>query len=44
MVYNPAETRLMQVARAQGAQVRNGLGMLHAQAEAAWQLWTAANG
>ena len=40
LVYNPAETRFLQLAKAQGAATRNGLGMLHAQAEAAWSIWT----
>lgn len=39
MVYNPAETLLMRTAAAHGAHTRNGLGMLHAQADAAWNLW-----
>ncbi|MEM7571596.1 MAG: shikimate dehydrogenase [Bacteroidota bacterium] len=40
LIYNPAETRFLQLAAAQGAATRNGLGMLHAQAEAAWSIWT----
>lgn len=39
LVYNPAETLLLQRARAQGATVKNGLEMLHLQAEAAWAVW-----
>jgi shikimate dehydrogenase len=39
LIYNPAETRLLAAARHAGAQTRNGLGMLRAQAEAAWQIW-----
>lgn len=40
LIYNPAETRLMTMARAQGARVENGLMMLvHQGAEAFW-LWT----
>ncbi|WP_116124595.1 shikimate dehydrogenase family protein [Lewinella sp. IMCC34183] len=39
LVYNPAETRFMQLARGAGAGAANGLGMLHLQAEAAWAIW-----
>ncbi len=39
LVYNPAETLLLQRAKAQGATVKNGLEMLHLQAEAAWAVW-----
>lgn len=39
LIYNPAETLLLQRARAQGCNVKNGLEMLHLQAEAAWEIW-----
>ena len=39
LVYNPAETAFMQRAKAQGAQVKNGLEMLHLQAEKSWEIW-----
>ncbi|MFN0014256.1 MAG: shikimate dehydrogenase family protein [Saprospiraceae bacterium] len=39
LVYNPAETLLLQRARARGASVKNGLEMLQLQAEAAWDIW-----
>jgi shikimate dehydrogenase len=39
LVYNPTETAFMQRASAQGAPTLNGLPMLHAQAEAAWDIW-----
>ena len=39
LVYNPDETRFMALGKAQGAQVKNGLEMLHLQAEAAWEMW-----
>ena len=39
LVYNPAETAFMQQAKAQGAQVKNGLEMLHLQAEKSWEIW-----
>lgn len=40
LVYNPAETRFMQQARAAGRQTSNGLGMLLRQGALAFQLWT----
>ncbi len=39
MVYNPEVTRFLQTGAKQGAKVRNGLGMLHTQAELAWKIW-----
>ena len=39
LVYNPAETLLLQRAKKQGCAVKNGLEMLYLQAEAAWQIW-----
>lgn len=39
LVYNPAETLLLRCAKARGALVKNGLEMLHLQAEAAWRIW-----
>lgn len=39
LVYNPSHTRLMQLAASRGASVRNGLEMLHLQAEKAWEIW-----
>lgn len=39
IVYNPAETAFMRAAAARGAGTANGLGMLHGQAEAAWEIW-----
>lgn len=38
-IYNPADTKFMQLSAAQGAQVINGLEMLYKQAEAAWNIW-----
>jgi len=40
MVYNPEVTLLMKEGMKRGANVRNGLGMLHRQAELAWKIWT----
>lgn len=39
LVYNPAETVLLRRAGTTGASVKNGLEMLHLQAEAAWNIW-----
>ncbi|MGM5630251.1 shikimate dehydrogenase [Apibacter raozihei] len=39
LIYNPEETRLLTAARNKGAQIKNGLEMLHLQAEAAWDIW-----
>jgi len=43
LVYNPEETAFMKLARKQGAQVKNGLEMLHLQAEKSWEFWTMSN-
>lgn len=40
LVYNPLETRFMQLGRERGTTVKNGLEMLHRQAIAAWEFWT----
>lgn len=39
LVYNPLDTRFMQLGREHGATVKNGLEMLHLQAIAAWEMW-----
>jgi shikimate dehydrogenase len=39
LVYNPEETLFLKQAKAQAAKCCNGLAMLHAQAEAAWEIW-----
>lgn len=39
LVYNPAETKFMQLGRAQGAATQNGLRMLQLQADKAWEIW-----
>lgn len=41
LVYNPLDTRFMQLGREHGATVKNGLEMLHLQAIAAWEMWNA---
>jgi len=43
LLYNPAETLFMQNGAAQGAQVINGLEMLHLQAEKSWEIWNQGN-
>ncbi len=39
LVYNPEETKFLTLGRQQGATVKNGMEMLHLQAEAAWVIW-----
>jgi shikimate dehydrogenase len=39
MVYNPATTRFLEKGSDQGATIKNGLEMLHLQAEKAWEIW-----
>ena len=39
LVYNPEKTLFLQRGEAQGAQIKNGLEMLHRQAEASWDFW-----
>lgn len=39
LVYNPSTTRFMSFGLERGANVKNGLEMLHLQAEKAWEIW-----
>lgn len=39
LIYLPAETLFLQKTAQQGAKTKNGLEMLHLQAEAAWRIW-----
>lgn len=39
LVYNPTTTKFMEQASRAGAQVSNGLAMLHLQADKAWEIW-----
>ena len=39
LVYNPEKTVLLSKAEQKGAAIKNGLEMLHLQAEKAWQIW-----
>ena len=40
LIYNPAETVLLNEAERQGAQALNGADMLRLQAEKAWEIWS----
>lgn len=39
LIYNPSESLFLKKGREQGAQTENGLLMLQAQAEKAWEIW-----
>ena len=39
LVYNPTETRFLQLGAQHGATTQNGLAMLHSQADAALEIW-----
>ncbi|WP_276360262.1 shikimate dehydrogenase [Daejeonella sp. H1SJ63] len=39
LVYNPAETEFLKRGKAQGAACKNGMEMLHLQAEKSWEIW-----
>jgi shikimate dehydrogenase len=39
LVYNPEETKFLSLGKERGATVKNGLEMLHLQAEASWRIW-----
>lgn len=39
LIYNPEETKWMHLAAQKGAATKNGLEMLHLQAEKAWSIW-----
>ncbi|MBX2967666.1 MAG: shikimate dehydrogenase [Cyclobacteriaceae bacterium] len=39
LIYNPARTMFLQKAEMRGAMIKNGLEMLHVQAEKSWQIW-----
>jgi len=43
MIYNPEITRFMAAGLSKGAKIRNGLGMLHKQADLAWLIWQGNN-
>jgi shikimate dehydrogenase len=39
LIYNPEETAFLQKAKAQGATIKNGMEMLHLQANRSWEIW-----
>lgn len=39
LVYNPTETAFLKAGKERGATIKNGLEMLHLQAEKAWEIW-----
>lgn len=39
LVYNPAETKFLQLGKQRGATIKNGAEMLELQAHAAWEIW-----
>jgi shikimate dehydrogenase len=39
LIYNPARTLFLQKAEMHGATIKNGLEMLHVQAEKSWKIW-----
>jgi len=39
LIYNPARTLFLQKSEMRGATIKNGLEMLHVQAEKAWAIW-----
>ncbi len=39
LIYNPARTMFLQKAEMSGAKIKNGLEMLHIQAEKSWKIW-----
>jgi shikimate dehydrogenase len=41
LIYNPAETKFLQLGKHQGAAIKNGHEMLVLQAEASWEIWNA---
>ena len=42
LIYNPETTLFMQKGLSEGASVKNGLEMLHLQAEKSWEIWNGA--
>lgn len=39
LIYNPTETEFLKRGKQQNAQIKNGLEMLHLQAERSWEIW-----
>ena len=40
LIYNPARTVFLQKSEMKGAHIKNGLEMLHVQAEKSWEIWS----
>lgn len=40
LIYNPEETLFLKKGKERGAKTKNGLEMLHLQAEKSWEIWT----
>jgi shikimate dehydrogenase len=38
-IYNPAKTLFLQEGEKHGCRIKNGLEMLHVQADRAWDIW-----
>jgi len=39
LIYNPEETLFLKFGAQRGATIKNGLEMLHLQAQASWEIW-----
>lgn len=39
LIYNPVKTKFLMLGENKGALIKNGLEMLHGQADAAWEIW-----
>lgn len=39
LIYNPLETKFLRIGKEKGAKIKNGLEMLHLQAEKSWEIW-----
>jgi shikimate dehydrogenase len=39
LIYNPTETKFLALGRSKGATIKNGLQMLHLQADRSWEIW-----
>src|SRR5690606_12747543 len=39
LIYNPAETEFLKRGKERGTGIKNGLEMLHLQAEKSWEIW-----
>lgn len=39
LIYNPEQTLFLKLANQQGCKIKNGLDMLHLQAEKSWEIW-----